>query len=148
MEFGNRQKTLPEYPRHRYGDQTRLRMGLGFSQQKYMNMTDNHVVKRKQIEDIKSWIKADDYSQPARRFVVHGESKNGKTVAAHQLVTWGRENGYFVIFTNNLHHFMQRLHNKEVIINRKDITTRAFKTKKQMKGMTHYDASLVTHMYS
>ena len=40
--------------------------------QRYWNMADNNTLKRPMVEDIKSWIGADDYTKPAKRFLIHG----------------------------------------------------------------------------
>ena len=40
--------------------------------QRYWNMADNQTLKRRMVEDIKSWISADDYKNPAKRFLIHG----------------------------------------------------------------------------
>ena len=40
--------------------------------QRYWNMADNQTLKRSMVEDIKSWISADDYKNPAKRFLIHG----------------------------------------------------------------------------
>ena len=40
--------------------------------QRYWNMADNQTLMRPMVEDIKSWIDADDYSKPSKRFLIHG----------------------------------------------------------------------------
>lgn len=40
--------------------------------QRYWNMADNQTLMRPMVEDIKSWIGADDYSKPSKRFLIHG----------------------------------------------------------------------------
>ena len=61
--------TFSEIPKRRFGDQMELRMGLSFEEQKYLNMADNRVFRRKQIEDLKSWITADDYSKQSSKIL-------------------------------------------------------------------------------
>merc|ERR1712131_96954 len=101
--------------------------------QRYWNMADNNTLKRPMVEDIKSWIGADDYTKPAKRFLIHDTRYSGKTVAAHQIADWGLKNGYFVVFTNMLQHLAIRSYTTETITKRVDILTKAFVTQKGMK---------------